>query len=213
MDSFNTVDKKYFLGECESVHSVTVGQRARIGGLPKPYFVVGKSIEGEEDGKTSKVYVCEGGDHPALLTNWCVIKDVHFIHDDAGDDRNEEEGTTWDILNSLQQVRVKTRYASPLVPATMGIPPSPAWQQPSLFCRSAYEKATTTTTTTSKTSSFSFSPPRLLQINFAHPEKAVSIGQAVVLYHHSTSRVLGVGSIAYHGLTVFEEQEQERMRK
>ena len=46
------------MGECESVHSVTAGQRARIGGLPKPYFVVGKSTE--EKG-SSKVYVCEGG--------------------------------------------------------------------------------------------------------------------------------------------------------
>ena len=95
----NTIDEKYILGECESVHSVTAGQRARIGGLPKPYFVVGKSTE--EKG-SSKVYVCEGGDHPALLTNWCVIKDIHFVHEDDTD-----------ALNSSQQVRVKTRYASP----------------------------------------------------------------------------------------------------
>ena len=212
----NTIDEKYILGECESVHSVTAGQRARIGGLPKPYFVVGKSTE--EKG-SSKVYVCEGGDHPALLTNWCVIKDIHFVH---GDDT--------DALNSSQQVRVKTRYASPLVPATIGIPPPPSnassssrqqqqqqQQKVSLFCRSAYEKATTTTTpspsTTTASSSPSSSSPPLLQITFASPEKAVSIGQAVVMYHHSTSRVLGVGSVAYHSRTVFEEEKEEEQRR
>ena len=215
----NTIDEKYILGECESVHSVTAGQRARIGGLPKPYFVVGKSTE--EKG-SSKVYVCEGGDHPALLTNWCVIKDIHFVH---GDDT--------DALNSSQQVRVKTRYASPLVPATIGIPPPPSnassssrqqqqqqqQQKVSLFCRSAYEKATTTTaspsspSTTAKSSSPPSSSPPLLQITFASPEKAVSIGQAVVMYHHSTSRVLGVGSVAYHSRTVFEEEKEEEQRR
>ena len=213
----NTIDEKYILGECESVHSVTAGQRARIGGLPKPYFVVGKSTE--EKG-SSKVYVCEGGDHPALLTNWCVIKDIHFVHEDDTD-----------AINSSQQVRVKTRYASPLVPATIGIPPPPSnassssrqqqqqqqQQKVSLFCRSAYEKATTTTTpspsTTTASSSPSSSSPPLLQITFASPEKAVSIGQAVVMYHHSTSRVLGVGSVAYHSRTVFEEEKEEEQRR
>ena len=212
----NTIDEKYILGECESVHSVTVGQRARIGGLPKPYFVVGKSTE--EKG-SSKVYVCEGGDHPALLTNWCVIKDIRFVHEDDTD-----------ALNSSQQVRVKTRYASPLVPATIGIPPPPSnaassssrqqqqQQKVSLFCRSAYEKATTTPSpsspsTTAKSSSPSSSSPPLLQITFASPEKAVSIGQAVVMYHHSTSRVLGVGSVAYHGRTVFEEEKEEEQQR
>ena len=201
----NTIDEKYILGECESVHSVTAGQRARIGGLPKPYFVVGKSTE--EKG-SSKVYVCEGGDHPALLTNWCVIKDIHFVH---GDDT--------DALNSSQQVRVKTRYASPLVSATIGIPPPQQQQKVSLFCRSAYEKATTTTaspsspSTAAKSSSPPSSSPPLLQITFVSPEKAVSIGQAVVMYHHSTSRVLGVGSVAYHGRTVFEEELKEEQRR
>jgi len=211
----NTIDEKYILGECESVHSVTAGQRARIGGLHKPYFVVGKSTE--EKG-SSKVYVCEGGDHPALLTNWCVIKDIHFVHEDDTD-----------AINSSQQVRVKTRYASPLVPATIGIPPPPSnassssrqqqqqqqQQKVSLFCRSAYEKATTTPSpsTTAKSSSPSSSSPPLLQITFASPEKAVSIGQAVVMYHHSTSRVLGVGSVAYHGRTVFEEEKEEEQRR
>ena len=208
----NTINEKYILGKCESVHSVTAGQRARIGGLPKPYFVVGKSTE--EKG-SSKVYVCEGGDHPALLTNWCVIKDIHFVH----------EGDT-DAINSSQQVRVKTRYASPLVPATIGIQPPPSnassssrqqqqqQQKVSLFCRSAYEKATTTPSiTTAKSSPSSSSPPPLLQITFASPEKAVSIGQAVVMYHHSTSRVLGVGSVAYHGRTVFEEEKEEEQQR
>ena len=218
----NDIDEKYILGKCESVHSVTVGQRARIGGLPNPYFVVGKSTE--EKG-SSKVYLCEGGDHPALLTNWCVIKDIHFVHDDDDDT---------DALNSSQQVRVKTRYASPLVPATMEkVPSSNASeqqereqeQQVSVFCRSAYEKATTTTATSSSSSlplttasssspsSSPSPPPAFLRITFASPEKAVSIGQAVVMYHQSTSRVLGVGSVAYHGLTVFEEKIKEEKRE
>ena len=91
-------------------------------------------------------------------------------------------------------------------------------QKVSLFCRSAYEKATTTTTTpspstTTASSSPSSSSPPLLQITFVSPEKAVSIGQAVVMYHHSTSRVLGVGSVAYHGRTVFEEEKEEEQRR
>jgi hypothetical protein len=32
------------------------------------------------------------------------------------------------------------------------------------------------------------------------------------MYHHSTSRVLGVGSVAYHGRTVFEEELKEEQR-
>jgi hypothetical protein len=84
----------------------------------------------------------------------------------------------------------------------------------SLFCRSAYEKATTTLSiTTAKSSPSSSSSPPLLQITFVSPEKAVSIGQAVVMYHHSTSRVLGVGSVAYHGRTVFEEELKEEQRR
>ena len=223
----------FILGECKSVHGVTVGQGAKIGGLSKPYFVVGKKMitnkvttNDNDDGRgsiidvvvadeknkkvtssssslSSKVYVCQGGDHPALFTTWCVIKDVHFI----------QERTT-ERMTIPRNVRVKTRYASPLVSATASdVECWKSLKEPSFFCSDAFEKETNNNDDAKKISNATDNNNnnnnnnKYLEINFSAPEKAVAIGQTVVIYDPESSKVLGCGTVCFHGLTLFEEKD------
>ena len=59
---FVCVDRGAAVGEHRGQAFYTPGQRARIGGQPRPWYVVAK------DAETNTVFVCDGAAHPALLT-------------------------------------------------------------------------------------------------------------------------------------------------
>eukprot|EP01080_Neovahlkampfia_damariscottae_P007517 gene7517-11841_t len=84
------------LGEHDGYQFYTIGQRAKISGLPEKYFVYGKNIEKNE------VYICPGTDHPNLYSNEFEIEEpgIHWIN---------ENGTS-EIIEPNDIITVKTRY-------------------------------------------------------------------------------------------------------
>jgi tRNA-specific 2-thiouridylase len=53
--------------------SYTVGQRAKIPGASRPWFVVGKNVA------ANVVYVASGSDHDALFSSSCVVADEFWV--------------------------------------------------------------------------------------------------------------------------------------
>ena len=70
---FVCVDRGAAVGEHRGQAFYTPGQRARIGGQPRPWYVVAK------DAETNTVFVCEGAAHPALLTQALLAAPVHWV--------------------------------------------------------------------------------------------------------------------------------------
>ncbi|XP_067002553.2 mitochondrial tRNA-specific 2-thiouridylase 1 [Anabrus simplex] len=71
---FIDLDDGRVVGEHDGIHHWTVGQRCRIGGVVKPYFVAKK------EPTTHNIYVASGTNHPALFTEYFEASDVHWIH-------------------------------------------------------------------------------------------------------------------------------------
>lgn len=67
------VDTNEVVGEHKGVYFYTIGQRARISGMLKPYYVCDK------DKETNTLYVCGGEDNPALYTKNVVLESMHLI--------------------------------------------------------------------------------------------------------------------------------------
>ena len=70
---FVCVDRGAAVGEHRGQAFYTPGQRARIGGQPRPWYVVAK------DAETNTVFVCDGAAHPALLTQALLAAPVHWV--------------------------------------------------------------------------------------------------------------------------------------
>ncbi|MDP3971205.1 MAG: tRNA 2-thiouridine(34) synthase MnmA [bacterium] len=97
--SMITVEGKN-MGEHKGLAYYTIGQRygLEIGGTG-PYFVVEKDI------KNNTLIICQGTDHPSLLSTWFTIEDDFWI---AGNRPADKFDCT-----------VKVRYRSPDVPCTI----------------------------------------------------------------------------------------------
>lgn len=72
------IDTHKKVGTHEGVMFYTIGQREGIGigGIAKPYYVVGKDI------KSNILYVGQGKDNPALYKSEINFEDVHFISEE-----------------------------------------------------------------------------------------------------------------------------------
>ncbi len=88
------------MGEHKGLEYYTMGQRygLNIGGTG-PYFVVDKRLE------DNTLIICQGADHPSLLSKWFTIETSHWI---SGEQPAEKFECT-----------VKVRYRSPDVPCTV----------------------------------------------------------------------------------------------
>ncbi|CEG02167.1 Rossmann-like alpha/beta/alpha sandwich fold [Ostreococcus tauri] len=146
--------------------SYTVGQRAKIGGAAKPWFVIGKNVE------ENVVYVANGADHDALFSTTAELADEFWISGERPE---------------MNRLLAKARYASPLTPVTIASASSESFT-PSKFS-SSYVSA----------SSLSES----LRATFDAPERAVTPGQALVLYDGDVC--LGGAVIHRVGATKFEK--------
>lgn len=154
----------------------TVGQRAKIGGASKPWFVVGK------DAATNVVYVASGADHDALFSTTCAATDAFWVSGAAP--RGVDVGA---------RLLAKTRYASPLTPVI--VRSTSATDDPMIPSRySSSYRSRESRDSSSSSSSF--------VVEFLHPERAVTPGQALVLYDGDVC--LGGGVVERVGPSLFE---------
>ncbi|GAB4823030.1 hypothetical protein N2152v2_010076 [Parachlorella kessleri] len=71
--TFVSVDSGKALGVCPNILTVTLGQRPGIGGAAERTYVAGKDMVNRV------VYVCQGHDHPALLTRTALLRMPHWL--------------------------------------------------------------------------------------------------------------------------------------
>lgn len=155
-------------GPHRGLASFTVGQRAKIGGAAKPWFVVGKNVA------ANVVYVANGADHEALFSSSATLADEFWI---SG---KRPEAT---------RLLAKTRYAAPLTPVRLNaVDIGDETFEPSMFSSSYIPEATGCETS--------------LRASFEHPERAVTPGQALVLYDGDVC--LGGGIVERVGKTSYE---------
>ena len=152
----------------------TVGQRAKIGGASKPWFVVGK------DAGTNVVYVASGADHDALFSTTCAVTDAFWVS--GARPRGVDVGA---------RLLAKTRYASPLTPVI--VRSTSTTDEPMIPSRysSSYRSRESSSSSSSS-----------LVVDFLHPERAVTPGQALVLYDGDVC--LGGGIVERVGPSLFE---------
>ena len=159
-------------GQHRGLASYTVGQRAKIGGAAKPWFVVGKNVA------ENVVYVANGADHEALFSSSAALADEFWI--------SGERPVTTRLL-------AKTRYAAPLTPVTLKtVDSSDKMFEPSRFSSSYVSEATGRETS--------------LRASFERPERAVTPGQALVLYDGDVC--LGGAIVERVGKTSFETRRR-----
>jgi len=71
---FIDVDTREEVGRHEGIHMWTLGQRCRLGGFRKPYFIASK------DPETQTIFVASGTEHPALYSDSFNTGHPHWIH-------------------------------------------------------------------------------------------------------------------------------------
>jgi len=88
------------MGQHKGLAYYTIGQRygLEIGGTG-PYYVVDKRMD------TNTLVICQGADHPSLLSGWCTFSDEHWIS-------GQRSADTF-------QCSVKIRYRSPDIMCTV----------------------------------------------------------------------------------------------
>ncbi|KAJ3647703.1 hypothetical protein Zmor_019566 [Zophobas morio] len=79
---FVDVDDNKIVGQHNGIHQWTLGQRARIHSLEKPYFTAKKDVE------TNTIYVAKGTKHPFLYTNLIFTSKPYWIHSKPKDLEN-----------------------------------------------------------------------------------------------------------------------------
>ncbi|XP_021927232.1 mitochondrial tRNA-specific 2-thiouridylase 1 isoform X2 [Zootermopsis nevadensis] len=72
--NFRDIDNGHIVGKHSGIHQWTIGQRCRIGGQVKPYFVARK------DPKSDDILVASGTNHPSLFIQFFFAAESHWIH-------------------------------------------------------------------------------------------------------------------------------------
>ncbi|KAJ3000002.1 hypothetical protein HKX48_003290 [Thoreauomyces humboldtii] len=83
----------------------TVGQRARIGGESRKWYVCDTDVDADT------VWIAPGADHPSLVRSALTVRRVHWV---AGQQPAEMNGR-----KGAMRVAVKYRYRTDAVPATI----------------------------------------------------------------------------------------------
>ncbi|XP_078676970.1 mitochondrial tRNA-specific 2-thiouridylase 1-like [Branchiostoma floridae x Branchiostoma belcheri] len=91
------------LGEHKGASLYTIGQRAGLGGMKEPWFVV------DRDTSNNNIFVCPTTDHPALYRQLIMTEPVHWIADPP---RRLYEDQMYDCLFRFQ-------HQMPLVKCTL----------------------------------------------------------------------------------------------
>ena len=169
----------------------THGQRARIGGHSAPWFVAGKGA-----GPGGEVWVAKGGNHSALFTRTALAGGLFWVAGEAP--AALAQGRT-------AQLSVKARYGQPPEQAAVQLLATAdaprdggelggAWA-PSARCIPLSQQ---------DAQAEGGGSPGALLVRFAQPARAVTPGQALVLYDGDVC--LGGGIVRYPGPSLHEQQ-------
>lgn len=191
---FVCVDGNRQLGTHTGIAAYTHGQRAGISGVPKPFYVVGKDVQ------NNVVFVASGANHPALFCTSAVAGDPSWI-----------SGHPPKVLQDGQPLTCmfKARYRQSLGRCTVCFMDSE-----SKVANSQGMGVAGADTTEFECSSFCRVSQTLnegkqqLQIRFEEPARAITPGQALVLYDGDVC--LGASVIAYPGVSLFEQNQLQQ---
>jgi tRNA-specific 2-thiouridylase len=153
------------LGAHGGQEGFTHGQRARLGGADSAWFVVGKAPGGA-------VLLAKGASHPLLFCAACAVGGLFWTG---------EQMPAGLAAGGEMRVQVKTRYAQRAVPATLSL--SLGDCAPSALCLPLAADAG------------ELGGGGVLCVRFDEPERAVTPGQALVVY--DGEECLGGGTILW----------------
>ncbi|KAL2645503.1 hypothetical protein R1flu_013090 [Riccia fluitans] len=189
---FIAVNNGAVLGTHEGIPAYTHGQRARIGGKPEPWYVVGKDVP------NNSVFVAGGPEHPALFCTAAVADSLSWISGALPAELAK---------GGVLRCQYKARYRQPVEDCTVCLASSESQE--------ARKEGMGATLTQSKR----FTPSSLsrlqsipaqgeqLQIKFSKPARAITPGQALVLYDGDVC--LGAARLQHPGPSLFEQKGAE----
>ncbi|KAL0120791.1 hypothetical protein PUN28_008465 [Cardiocondyla obscurior] len=93
------LDSGLRLGGHNGIHKLTIGQRSKISGLSKPYFIYTKNQE------SNTITVVRGTDHPALYSQFLITQEVHWISEEPRELK----------LNNVLNCNFRFQHRKPLV--------------------------------------------------------------------------------------------------
>ena len=180
--TFVSVDDGSTVGPHKGLTGYTVGQRARLGGEPVPWYVVGKDASVGRN----VAYVAPGADHPALFATSCVVGRCFWVTGEVPDFGSEEF--------EQSKLTAQTRYGGDAVPCVARVVPYGQLPtiEPTKYGSSAYSDDTGDDT-----------EHQLVEIFFEQPTRALTPGQALVLY--LSDSVVGGGVVVYPGRSEHEK--------
>ena len=196
---FIDVDTGAVLGNHADCQALTHGQRARLGGHASPWFVVGKSPAAKGD-----VFVATGKEHPALYCTTAVVGALFWVGGDNALPPQLSAGPA-SIPATLQY---KARYGQPVANATVVYAPDASASGEESCSSNAPRAAWRPSERCVPLPPALAAPeggtcPGLLHVSFAVPERAVTPGQALVLYDGDVC--LGGGVVLFPGPSLHEQ--------
>lgn len=88
------------IGRHDGIHKRTIGQRCKIAGCLKPYYVFSK------DQESNTITVVGGTTHPALYTDFLIAREIHWINEEPRELR-------W--YNGVLNCNFRFQHRNPLV--------------------------------------------------------------------------------------------------
>ena len=183
---FVSVDDLSVVGAHKGLARYTIGQRARVGGAQTPWFVVGKDATVDKN----LAYVAPGPEHKALFATQAVVGRCFWVNGAPPDFESlDKKGLTAQTRYGGTAVACVARVLhrgqpSTITPTKFG-PPN---QVSDAFQNSEGDETDST----------------LLEVFFASPTRALTPGQALVLYENDVC--LGGGVVLYPGRSEFEKE-------
>ena len=187
--SFISAENGEAVGRHGGLARYTCGQRARLGGAAVPWYVVGKDSRG---GSNGPVYVAPGADHPALFTTSAAVDRCFWVSGARPRGMDTEHGA---------RLSAQTRYGARAVSCsarTIDIRSAVSSLVPSAFCTPPDLDEVLRRTN----SGVDASAGAVIEVMFDAPERAITPGQALVLY--DGDECVGGGVVLYPGRTELE---------
>ena len=187
--SFISAENGEAVGRHGGLARYTCGQRARLSGAAVPWYVVGKDSRG---GSNGPVYVAPGADHPALFTTSAAVDRCFWVSGARPRGMDTEHGA---------RLSAQTRYGARAVSCsarTIDIRSAVSSLVPSAFCTPPDLDEVLRRTN----SGVDASAGAVIEVMFDAPERAITPGQALVLY--DGDECVGGGVVLYPGRTELE---------
>jgi len=186
--SFVSVESGEAVGRHGGLSRYTCGQRARLGGASVPWYVVGK----DSRGGSNSVYVAPGADHPALFTTSAAITRCFWVSGARPRGMDTDRGA---------KLSAQTRYGARAVSCTartMDTRSKTSMLVPSVFCT----PPNLDEVLGCENEDVAAGAGAVIEVIFDTPERAITPGQALVLY--DGDECVGGGVVLYPGCTELE---------